>query len=79
MVMLCNGIPANITPSTSYPLTVTVSNPNGLAERAGFQFTILNANNQMLENFHCHRQTVFNTGRRQAISGTQSIPICQFK
>jgi len=45
------GFPSTITPNGIYPLTVTVSNPNGLAEKAGFQFTILNAANQKFGEF----------------------------
>ena len=40
------GIPSTIQPSTAYVLTVTVDNPNGEADLAGFQVTILNSNNQ---------------------------------
>lgn len=40
------GIPATITPSTAYILTLTVANPNGNADLAGFQMTILNSSNQ---------------------------------
>lgn len=40
------GMPATITPNTAYVLTMTSNNPNGLAELAGFQLTILNSNNQ---------------------------------
>ncbi len=39
------GLPASISPNTAYILTVTDNNPNGLAELAGFQLTILNSNN----------------------------------
>jgi len=45
------GFPASITPNTVYPLTVKVSNPNGFASKAGFQFTILNASNQKFGTF----------------------------
>ncbi len=44
------GIPASITPNTAYVLTVTDSNPNGLASLAGFQITILNSNNTIAGN-----------------------------
>ncbi|MBK9103205.1 MAG: T9SS type A sorting domain-containing protein [Saprospiraceae bacterium] len=40
------GMPATIQPSTMYVLTVTNSNPNGVAAEAGFQLTILNSSNQ---------------------------------
>ena len=40
------GFPATINGGTLYPLTITVTNPNGLAAKAGFQFVILNASNQ---------------------------------
>lgn len=39
------GMPASITPNTAYVLTMTSSNPNGVAALAGFQLTILNSNN----------------------------------
>ncbi len=45
------GFPASITPNTVYPLIVKVSNPNGFASKAGFQFTILNASNQKFGTF----------------------------
>ena len=35
------GIPATITPNTNYPVTVTVTNPNGQAQRGGFQWVPL--------------------------------------
>lgn len=41
-----SGFPTTIEPNTAYVLTVTNSNPNGVAELAGFQLTILNGNNQ---------------------------------
>ena len=41
------GLPATITPNTAYTLTMTSSNPNGIASLAGFQLTILNDNNQI--------------------------------
>ena len=40
------GIPATIEPLTAYVLTITSSNPNGVADLAGFQMTILNGSNQ---------------------------------
>lgn len=40
-----SGLPAMITPNTTYTLTVTSENPNGLAVKAGFQMVVLNANN----------------------------------
>jgi len=40
------GVPATIVPSMSYVLTVTVNNPNGNGDLAGFQVTILNSSNQ---------------------------------
>ena len=40
------GMPTTIQPSTMYVLTVTSSNPNGIAAEAGFQLTILNSSNQ---------------------------------
>ncbi|MBK9984411.1 MAG: T9SS type A sorting domain-containing protein [Saprospiraceae bacterium] len=41
------GLPASIEPCTNYVLTVTSSNPNGVAVVAGFQLTILNSANQI--------------------------------
>ncbi len=41
------GMPSVIQPNTSYVLTVTSTNPNGIANVAGFQLTILNSLNQM--------------------------------
>ena len=41
-----SGLPASIMPSTEYTLTVTVANPNGLGEEAGFQMVVLNSSNQ---------------------------------
>lgn len=40
------GLPAMISPNTSYTLTVTSNNPNGMAVRAGFQMVVLNQSNQ---------------------------------
>ena len=40
------GLPATIVPSMAYLLTVTVNNPNGNGDLAGFQVTILNSSNQ---------------------------------
>ena len=40
-----SGLPATIMPSTTYPLTITVTNPNSNATRAGFQIVALNASN----------------------------------
>ena len=39
------GLPASITPNTSYTITVTSSNPNGQAVQAGFQWVALNSSN----------------------------------
>ena len=44
------GLPATITPNTAYTLTMTSSNPNGVASLAGFQLTILNSNNELAGN-----------------------------
>lgn len=41
-----SGIPASIQPNTTYPLTITVSNPNGISLKAGFQMIALDENNQ---------------------------------
>lgn len=40
------GLPDTTSPGETYPLTITVSNPNGLAGRAGFQLVVLNSSNQ---------------------------------
>ena len=40
-----SGLPSTIMQGTTYPLTITVTNPNGNAVRAGFQIVALNANN----------------------------------
>ena len=40
------GLPAVVDPNTTYPITVTVSNPNGAAQRGGFQWVALNSANQ---------------------------------
>ncbi len=40
-----SGLPSSITPGTTYPITVTLTNPNGAANRAGFQWVALNSNN----------------------------------
>lgn len=44
--IIISGLPAVIEPATAYVLTITNSNPNGIADIAGFQMTILNSNNQ---------------------------------
>lgn len=43
--VIVTGIPEMIAPSTTYNVTVTVRNPNGQGNAAGFQMTILNADN----------------------------------
>ncbi len=40
------GFPSTIAPSTAYVLTITNSNPNGVAVKGGFQMTVLNSSNQ---------------------------------
>lgn len=45
--IVVTGFPATITPSTAYVLTITNSNPNGMAARAGFQMTVLNSSNNI--------------------------------
>ena len=45
--IVVTGFPATITPSTAYVLTITNSNPNGMAAKAGFQMTILNSSNNI--------------------------------
>ena len=39
------GLPATIMPSTTYRITVTTTNPNGMAARAGFQLVALDGGN----------------------------------
>jgi hypothetical protein len=39
------GVPSVVSPNETYPLTITVSNPNGNAVRAGFQIVALQGNN----------------------------------
>jgi hypothetical protein len=43
--IVLTGFPSTIEPNTAYVLTITNSNPNGVAVRAGFQMTILNGMN----------------------------------
>ncbi len=43
--IVVTGFPTVIEPSTAYFLTITNSNPNGVADMGGFQVTILNSNN----------------------------------
>lgn len=40
------GFPASIVPNQAYVLTITASNPNGVADEAGFQLVVLNSSNQ---------------------------------
>jgi len=40
-----SGFPTTIEPNTAYPISITVTNPNGVANEAGFQITFLNGNN----------------------------------
>jgi hypothetical protein len=44
--VLINGFPSTAIANQIYPLIVTVANPNGIAEFAGFQMVVLDANNQ---------------------------------
>ncbi len=39
-----SGLPASVTPNSTYPLTVTITNTSGSATRAGFQMVSLKAN-----------------------------------
>jgi len=41
-----DGLPSTILTNTTYRVTVTVTNPNSNAVRAGFQMVVLNGNNQ---------------------------------
>lgn len=40
------GLPNEISPQTTYPITVTVRNPNALSLRAGFQMVALDSDNE---------------------------------
>lgn len=40
------GLPVTVMPGTTYPISVTVSNPNALSLRAGFQMVALNSSNE---------------------------------
>ncbi len=40
-----SGLPGSVSPNTTYPLTVTVNNPNGMGVKAGFQWVALNSTN----------------------------------
>ncbi len=61
------GIPAVIEPNTVYPMTVTSSNPNGVAEKSGFEVTILNNSNQQAGSISpsTNYSTVQTSGGRQ--------------
>ena len=41
-----SGLPSSITANTTYPITITLDNPNGAANRAGFQWVVLDGINQ---------------------------------
>ncbi|MEO6133335.1 MAG: choice-of-anchor V domain-containing protein, partial [Saprospiraceae bacterium] len=45
--VVLTGMPTVITPNMAYVLTLTSTNPNGVASVAGFQLTILNSLNNM--------------------------------
>ncbi|MEP6646409.1 MAG: T9SS type A sorting domain-containing protein [Saprospiraceae bacterium] len=45
-IVTVDGLPASIEPCTAYVLTITSTNPNGVAVKAGFQITLLNSLNQ---------------------------------
>ena len=63
------GFPAVIEPNTTYMLTITNSNPNGVAVKGGFQLTILNSNNQKAGDFvtgsNDPSSAITNSGGRQ--------------
>jgi hypothetical protein len=59
--IVLTGFPTSIEPNTAYFLTITNSNPNGLAGIAGFQMTILNSQMQVPFHILIHRATG-NTG-----------------
>lgn len=46
-----NGLPDLISPQSTYRITVTMRNPNGLGESAGFQMTILDSSNEKAGTF----------------------------
>ncbi len=43
--VMITGLPASIVSNTTYPITVTVNNPNGNGVEGGFQWVALNASN----------------------------------
>ena len=49
--LVVTGFPATVEANVTYPLTITNSNPNGLAALGGFQMTILNSSNQKAGDF----------------------------
>ncbi|MDX1407781.1 MAG: choice-of-anchor V domain-containing protein, partial [Saprospiraceae bacterium] len=40
-----SGLPGSITGGNTYPITITLANPNGLAQLGGFQMVVLNGSN----------------------------------
>ena len=56
------GLPSNINPSTTYPITVTVSRTNTVPQEAGFQLTVLDGNNNSIG-------TLSNPGPGSTVSG----------
>src|SRR5690606_35419657 len=46
-----SGFPSSIIPGMSYVLTITNSNPNGVANIAGFQMTVLNSSHNKAGDF----------------------------
>ncbi len=65
--IVVTGFPSTITPSTAYVLTITNSNPNGQAVKAGFQMTVLNSSNNIAGNLTSPspNSTVTPSGGRQ--------------
>lgn len=57
------GLPADVMAGNTYPLTVTVSNPNGLAVKGGFQIVALNSSNS-------NAGTLSNAGANSTISAS---------
>ena len=49
--ILINGIPDQVNPGSTYQLEVLLRNPNGLAQRGGFQLVVLDENNDNLGSF----------------------------
>ncbi|TVQ43686.1 MAG: T9SS C-terminal target domain-containing protein [Saprospirales bacterium] len=49
--ILINGVPDQVNPGSTYELEVLLRNPNGLAQRGGFQLVVLDENNENIGSF----------------------------